>query len=90
MFRPDSLRLPMSEEKQTKKRSPTLLRNYISFAGALIVVAAVVSILLLFFIELTQTAHNPYLGIITYIKPLRLRREREIEKGLKGELPKIP
>ena len=29
-------------------------------------------------------------GIITYIKPLRLRREREIEKGLKGELPKIP
>ena len=47
--------------------SPTLFRNYISFAGALIVMAAVVSILLLFLIELTQTTNNPYLGIITYI-----------------------
>jgi nitrate/TMAO reductase-like tetraheme cytochrome c subunit len=53
----------MAEEK----RSPTLFRNYISFAGALIVIAAVVSILLLFLIELTETYENPYLGIITYI-----------------------
>ncbi len=37
------------------EKSPTLFRNYISFAGALIVTAAVVSILLLFLIELTQT-----------------------------------
>src|SRR5689334_16053032 len=57
----------MSEEKQTKKRPPTLFRNYISFAGALIVIAAVVSILLLFLIELTQASNNPYLGIITYV-----------------------
>src|SRR5215217_1514902 len=49
------------------KRSPTLFRNYVSFAGALIVTAAVVSILLLFLIELTQTSDNPYLGIVTYI-----------------------
>jgi hypothetical protein len=28
-------------------------------------------------------------GIITYWKPLRLLRERDIEKGLKSELPKI-
>src|ERR1041384_1413601 len=54
----------MSEEKQ---KPPTLFRNYISFAGAVIVIAALVSILLLFLIELTQTASNPYLGIITYI-----------------------
>jgi hypothetical protein len=50
-----------------QQKSPTLFRNYISFAGALIVIAAVVSILLLFLIELTQTSNNPYLGIITYI-----------------------
>ncbi len=49
------------------KGSPTLFRNYISFAGALIVTAAVVSILLLFLIELTQRSDNPYLGIVTYI-----------------------
>ena len=49
------------------EKKPTLFRNYISFGGALIVTAAVVSILLLFLIELTQKAENPYLGIITYI-----------------------
>src|ERR1044072_9041675 len=50
-----------------EQRSPTLFRNYVSFAGALIVIAAVVSILLLFLIELTQSSNNPYLGIITYV-----------------------
>ena len=49
------------------KGSPTLFRNYISFAGALIATAAGVSILLLFLIELTQKSDNPYLGILTYI-----------------------
>src|SRR6185503_14719669 len=57
----------MSEEKQPEQKSPTLFRNYISFAGALIVIAAVVSILLLFLIELSQTGDNPYLGIVTYV-----------------------
>jgi len=51
----------------SEKRSPTLFRNYVSFAGALIVIAAAVSILLLFLIELTQASNNPYLGIITYV-----------------------
>src|ERR1044072_3993810 len=49
------------------QKSPSLFRNYISFAGAMIVIAAVVSILLLFLIELSQTADNPYLGIVTYV-----------------------
>jgi hypothetical protein len=49
------------------EKTPTLFRNYLSFAGALIVIAAVASILLLFLIELTQRSDNPYLGIVTYI-----------------------
>lgn len=57
----------MSDKKQLEQRPPTLFRNYVSFAGALIVIAAVVSILLLFLIELTQASNNPYLGIITYV-----------------------
>ncbi len=57
----------MSQEKHSVNRPPTLFRNYVSFAGALIVIAAVVSILLLFLIELTQASNNPYLGIITYV-----------------------
>src|SRR6476661_1327128 len=57
----------MSDAKRSARTSPTLFRNYVSFAGALIVIAAVVSILLLFLIELTQSSNNPYLGIITYV-----------------------
>ena len=57
----------MSEERESEKKSPTLFRNYISFAGAVIVIAAVVSIILLILIEITQTGDNPYLGIVTYV-----------------------
>lgn len=57
----------MSEQKQPEQNLQPLFRNYISFAGAVIVIAAVVSILLLFLIELSQTADNPYLGIVTYV-----------------------
>src|ERR1051325_5210204 len=57
----------MTQAKPSQKKSPTLFRNYVSFAGALIVIAAIVSILLLFLIELTQASNNPYLGIITYV-----------------------
>jgi NapC/NirT cytochrome c family protein len=59
--------LQMTDEKSSVKSSPSLFRNYISFAGTLIVIAAAVSILLLFLIELTQASNNPYLGIITYV-----------------------
>jgi len=59
--------LVLSKMTDRKKNSPTLFRNYISFGGAVIVTAAVVSILLLFLIELTQTTTNPYLGIVTYV-----------------------
>src|SRR5689334_6005984 len=56
----------MTEEKLGNK-SPTLFRNYISFAGAVIVIAAVVSIVLLFVVDLTRDTENPYFGIVTYI-----------------------
>lgn len=50
-----------------EKRPPGLIRNYLSFGGGVIVVAAVVSILLLFLIELTSERVNQYIGILTYI-----------------------
>src|SRR5688500_17475363 len=56
----------MSDEQATAK-PPTLFRNYISFAGAVLVAASLASIILLFLIELTKAADNPYLGIVTYI-----------------------
>ena len=67
MFLRKLIETPMSEQKQPEQKSPTLFRNYISFAGAVIVIAAVVSIVLLFLIDLSQTADNPYLGIVTYV-----------------------
>src|SRR5205823_10453919 len=48
-------------------KRPSLLRNYISFVGGAIVIAALTSVVLLFLIEITSNAENPYLGILTYI-----------------------
>ena len=57
----------MSEEAEAVERVPSFFRNYISFAGAVVVAASLASIILLFLIELTQATDNPYLGIVTYI-----------------------
>ncbi len=57
----------MSDEAQASVKAPTLFRNYLSFAGALIVAACLASIILLFLIELTKVAENPYLGIVTFV-----------------------
>jgi NapC/NirT cytochrome c family protein len=57
----------MSEAEQTIPKQPSLFRNYISFVGAAISSAALVSVVLLFLVEITSTHQNPYLGILTYI-----------------------
>lgn len=57
----------MTDDVNISAKSASLFRNYISFAGALIVIASVVSITLLFLIELTKSADNPYLGIVTWV-----------------------
>lgn len=58
-----------SEEPATAivQKKPTLFRNFISFIGFAIVVAAVTSIIFLFVMELTSGHDNPYLGIFTYM-----------------------
>src|ERR1041385_3469096 len=49
-------------------KPPSLFRNYISMVGGAIVLASLLSIVLLFLIEITSAhAENPYLGILTYI-----------------------
>jgi hypothetical protein len=57
----------MSEAEGTKTKQPSLFRNYISFVGAAISSAALVSVVLLFLVEITSKQENPYLGILTYI-----------------------
>ena len=57
----------MSEAEQTNPKPPSLFRNYISFVGAAIAAASLVSVVLLFLVEITSKQENPYLGILTYI-----------------------
>jgi hypothetical protein len=57
----------MSEAEEPNPKPPSLFRNYISFVGAAITSAALVSIVLLFLVEITSEHENPYLGILTYI-----------------------
>src|SRR5215212_7359907 len=59
--------VPESEQKESLNKAPRLFRNYISFIGAAIVLASFASIVLLFLLETTAAANNPYLGIFTYI-----------------------
>jgi hypothetical protein len=57
----------MSDTDPINPKLPSLFRNYISFVGAAITSAALVSVVLLFLVEITSKRENPYLGIMTYI-----------------------
>src|SRR6266496_1384751 len=57
----------MGEIEPLAPKKPSLFRNYISFVGAAIVIASLASVILLFFIEITSSVENPYVGILTYI-----------------------
>src|SRR5262249_44007350 len=57
----------MGDVEQSAHKPPSLFRNYISMVGGAIVIASLVSVILLFLIEITSKAENPYLGILTYI-----------------------
>ncbi|HNU06642.1 MAG TPA: NapC/NirT family cytochrome c, partial [Pyrinomonadaceae bacterium] len=46
---------------------PSLWQNYISLFGVVIAVASILSIVLLFLIELSSSTEHSYLGILTYI-----------------------
>jgi len=44
-----------------------VIRSYISLAGATIALISLVCILLLFLVDLTREAENPYFGVVTYM-----------------------
>src|SRR6476469_9962987 len=63
----------MSEKEKTeqvaepKKATPSLMNNYLSFAGIAIAVACLTSIVLLIILELSSFEENPYTVLVTYI-----------------------
>jgi nitrate/TMAO reductase-like tetraheme cytochrome c subunit len=57
-----------AEEPAVSVKVPSLYQNYISWAGTLIAVASLISIILLLALELTgNTSDQPYLGILIWI-----------------------
>jgi hypothetical protein len=56
-----------TENEKEARKTPSLYHNYISFGGTAIAAAAVTCIVLLFLLEMTGEAHNPYLELFTYI-----------------------
>ncbi|MBK9153076.1 MAG: NapC/NirT family cytochrome c [Chloracidobacterium sp.] len=54
-------------EPEEKPQVPGLFRNYISFIGFAIAAASLISIALLFLIEITSGSENPYTVLVTYI-----------------------
>lgn len=56
-----------TDDRSTNPRIPGLLQNFVSLVGMAIVAASLVSVTLLFLIEITAESENPYIGILTYI-----------------------
>jgi nitrate/TMAO reductase-like tetraheme cytochrome c subunit len=54
-------------ESGNKAKAPSLARNFISLFGASVAAASLLAIFFLIFIELSEAADKPYLGIFTYI-----------------------
>jgi nitrate/TMAO reductase-like tetraheme cytochrome c subunit len=52
---------------QSVTKVPSLWQNYITLFGGVIAAASIVSIVLLFLIEMTSTTEHSYLGILIYI-----------------------
>lgn len=57
----------LPNEAVSDEPAPSLMRNYVSFIGIAIVTASLVSVVLLFLMELSTARDNPYVGLLTYI-----------------------
>jgi nitrate/TMAO reductase-like tetraheme cytochrome c subunit len=56
----------MNTENTTPRR-PSLLRNWISLSGLVIVIGSVFSFLLLLILDAMARSSNPYVGLLTYV-----------------------
>ena len=57
----------MSEATKTIGKPQRLFHNYVSYAGAALVIACLASIVLLFLIEITGRRSSPYIGILAWV-----------------------
>ena len=63
-----AVRLNMSTENATSKPArPSLLRNWLSLTGLVIVIGSLFSFFLLFLLDMLAHGSNPYMGILTFV-----------------------
>jgi len=55
-----------TEPVSTTPGRPSLLKNWLSLTGVVVVIGSVFSLFLLFMLDLMAHARNPYIGILTY------------------------
>jgi nitrate/TMAO reductase-like tetraheme cytochrome c subunit len=93
----------MSTENTTSKPArPSLLRNWLSLSGLVIVIGSVFSFFLLFLLDLLAHGSNPYMGILTFVVAPAflmfgllltgigaLRERRKLGQAAGGLLPKM-
>jgi nitrate/TMAO reductase-like tetraheme cytochrome c subunit len=57
----------MTTESTAPSGEPSLLRNWVTLAGAALAVVSLANILVLILIEVFATRENPYIGILTWV-----------------------
>jgi hypothetical protein len=57
----------MADEIEPGKKTPSLLRNYISLGAAAVALACLASIVLLLLVEITGRRSSPYIGIFAWV-----------------------
>ncbi len=57
----------IDESTAPSRKSPSLMRNYISFVGFAIIAASLTSFFLLLLIEFSHSTDNPYTDLVTFI-----------------------
>src|SRR3990172_11302430 len=55
-----------TENPPTKAARPSLLRNWLSLTGLVVVIGSLFSFFLLFLLDTLAHSSNPYIGILTY------------------------
>ena len=48
-------------------RHPSVFRNWVSFAGLVLMASSIFAFLLLFFLDAVVYSSNPYVGILTFL-----------------------
>lgn len=58
---------PTSPNPAPEPQHPSIFKNWLSFAGGVLMASSLFAFLLLFFLDIVSHSSNPYLGILTFL-----------------------